>query len=130
VAALDKYAHHTYSVAWIDCLAQGKKLGRSILMLGEHAVFDELPKPLRKTPLTVHKDQKWKVPFDMPDFLLSQSATAVFNSLHYSFKKSFFKNSIVHYDSFFYPLDFIGAWNKLYGQKGFLQYQFVLPLDK
>ncbi len=115
----------TYSVAWIDCLKKGKSFGRSILMLGEHANSDEVRRdkvlePREKALLTV--------PFYFPSFVLNGYSMKVFNALIYAknYKKTM--DSVVHYDGFYYPLDSILSWNKIYGKKGFVQYQFVLPL--
>lgn len=120
----------TYSVAWIDCLAKGKNLGKSILFLGEHA-------PLSTIESTVFKDDplwylgkgKLGVPFDLPSGSLNSLTVKAFNGLYYSMSK-LKGNGIVHLDPFFYPLDSVNNWNRIYGKKGFLQYQFVLPLDK
>ena len=121
----DEYSDYTYSVAWIDCLKSGKSLGRSILMLGEHATRDELKKS--GDPLKVHKTGKLNIPFNFPGFVLNKLSVKAFNALYYA--KNFRKETrkTVHYDPFFYPLDHIHNWNRMYGKKGFLQYQFVVP---
>ncbi len=115
----------TYSVAWIDCLKKGKSFGRSILMLGEHANSDEVRRdkvlePREKALLTV--------PFYFPSFVLNGYSMKVFNALIYAKNYRKTMDSVVHYDGFYYPLDSILSWNKIYGKKGFVQYQFVLPL--
>jgi FAD/FMN-containing dehydrogenase len=112
--------HHTttYSVAWIDCLKTGNSLGRSILMLGEHADTGEL---------TTGDHAKFSVPFDMPGSLLNQHSIQVFNSLYYAKNTKKTVERVIHYESFFYPLDGIHHWNRMYGKRGFTQYQFVLP---
>jgi decaprenylphospho-beta-D-ribofuranose 2-oxidase len=122
----DRHAASTYTVAWIDCLKNGKQFGRSILMLGEHANTDEVqqePKlqPKEKALLTV--------PFYFPSFVLNEYSVKTFNALYYvkNYKREI--DNVVHYDGFFYPLDSIMAWNRIYGKKGFVQYQFVLPLE-
>ena len=117
----EEQMHYTYSVAWIDCLATGKKLGRSLLMLGEHAEEGD-KKVLQKRPLSV--------PFDMPSFLLNRYSISTFNALFYH--KVWRKQTVrkMHYDPFFYPLDGILKWNRLYGKNGFLQYQFVIPKEE
>lgn len=116
----------TYSVAWIDCLKQGNSFGRSILMLGEHAGTDEVKPdkvlmPKEKSLVTV--------PFYFPSFVLNGFSVKVFNALYYAKNYRKIIDNIVHYDSFYYPLDSILNWNKIYGKKGFVQYQFVLPLS-
>lgn len=118
----------TYTVAWIDCLQKGKNLGRSILMRGEHAKLNELSPKLAEQPLRIFGKKLFSVPIFFPEFLLNSFTVKLFNLLYY-FKqlkpKSYFINN---YNSFFYPLDAIGSWNKIYGKSGFIQYQFVLPL--
>ncbi|MWV10982.1 FAD-binding protein [Pseudomonas sp. R-28-1W-6] len=118
VALFDTHSAATYSVAWIDCLASGKALGRSLLMLGEHAHDGELslaPKPTLSVPL------------DMPSVLLNRYSVQAFNELYYQRIRQVESQQRVAYESFFYPLDGIGQWNRLYGKRGFLQYQFVIP---
>jgi decaprenylphospho-beta-D-ribofuranose 2-oxidase len=115
----------TYSVAWIDCLKSGRNFGRSILMLGEHAIVDEVRSekyllPKEKALLTV--------PFYFPSFVLNGFSVKIFNALYYAKNYKTVMDSVVHYDGFYYPLDSVLSWNKIYGKKGFVQYQFVLPL--
>lgn len=110
----------TYSVAWIDCLAKGKELGRSLLMLGEHAAQGDL---------TVPKAKAVSVPLDMPAILLNQSSIQAFNSLYYNRIRQPKQTRTIHYEPFFYPLDKLANWNRLYGKQGFTQYQFVLPKE-
>ena len=122
----DQNTESTYSVAWIDCLKKGKDFGRSILMLGEHAATDEVK--ARQTLIPKEKALV-TVPFYFPSFVLNGFSVKVFNALFYAknYKKTM--DSVVHYDSFYYPLDSILSWNKIYGKNGFVQYQFVLPLE-
>jgi len=120
----------TYTVSWIDILQTGTNLGRSIIMRGEHARLDELPNHLQKDPLQLPSKLKLNIPFSMPSFVLSKATVKAFNFLFYHKQFSKQKNSIIDYDTYFYPLDAINNWNRLYGKKGFTQYQFVLPKDK
>lgn len=119
----------TYSVAWVDCLSTGKNMGRGVLMLGEHANLIDLPKNERYEPLRVHTDPRLRVPFVAPSFLLNQLSIGVFNYLFNLKHVLTAKEFVVHYDKFFYPLDFVKGWNHLYGKRGFLQYQFVIPFE-
>ncbi len=121
----DQNTESTYSVAWIDCLKSGNGFGRSILMLGEHAGTDETQ---AKEKLTAKDKSLMTVPFHFPSFVLNGMSVKIFNALFYAknIKKEI--NTVVHYDPYFYPLDSILSWNKIYGKKGFVQYQFVLPL--
>ena len=114
----------TYSVAWIDCLAKGKSFGRSILILGEHAKENE-PK-VKSVIYPKRKNQKITFPFDAPSFLLNNFTVSLFNKLYFNLNKN--KHlSYVDWDAYFYPLDAIGDWNRMYGKNGFFQFQCVLP---
>jgi FAD/FMN-containing dehydrogenase len=108
----------TYSVAWIDCLARGRNLGRSLLMLGEHAVDG---------PLVAELPDPRQVPVDLPEALLNRFSAAAFNTLYY--RKIRRDVGRVPFDQFFYPLDAVAQWNRVYGKAGLLQYQFVLPKE-
>ncbi len=119
-------SQYTYSVAWIDCLKKGKNFGRSILMLGEHALQDEVK---IQNPLMVKEKALVSVPFYFPSFVLNGFSVKVFNALVYAKNYKKITDSVVHYDGFYYPLDSILNWNRIYGKRGFVQYQFVLPLD-
>lgn len=108
----------TYSVAWIDCLASGKNLGRSLLYLGEHD---------QEGPLEMLQEKNKSIPFDMPRMLLNRFSIQSFNNLMYHKVCDKVSHQQVHYEPYFYPLDSIHHWNRLYGKRGFLQYQFVIP---
>lgn len=118
----------TYSVAWIDCLATGANLGRSLVMLAEHATPDELPSRQRKVPFETPEKRKRTIPFNAPTFALNRFSVRAFNALYYwaGTRKSGIQ--LVDWDSYFYPLDAILEWNRIYGRKGFAQFQCVLPL--
>lgn len=126
----DESEDWTYTVAWIDCLQKGKNIGRSILMRGEHALRDELPASLKKEPLKVKKKNALSVPFYFPSFVLNSLSIKVFNWLYYRKQSKKEIKNFVHYEPFFYPLDVIHQWNKIYGKKGFIQYQMVIPKEK
>ena len=132
-ATIDLFENHdapTYSVAWIDCQSKGRKLGRSLLMLGEHASFDELTPTLQENPLQLKGKKNKAVPFDMPNWLLNHFSISAFNSLYYWNGKRKSDEELVDWDTYFYPLDAILGWNKIYGRKGFIQFQCVIPLEK
>lgn len=120
----------TYSVAWIDCLARGRNLGRSILMTGEHARLDELPANLQKDSLNAAPPSALRVPFYFPAFSLNRLSVKAFNFLYFYKQIKERAENFIHYDNFFFPLDGIRDWNRIYGRGGFVQYQFVLPLEK
>lgn len=113
--------HWPYTVGWIDCLARGADLGRGILMRGRHATQVEAGtrRPARAMPL--------RVPFDAPEWLLNPLFMRWFNRLYAWSHGTALRRRVVAYDAFFYPLDAVGQWNRLYGRRGFLQYQCVLP---
>ena len=117
----------TYNVAWIDCLQTGKNIGRSILMRGEHAFKHELPKKLQQNPLRLKQKFIPKVPFYFPDFMLNKWSVRLFNYLYFNKQKRREIKNFVDYETFFYPLDVVKDWNKIYGKKGFIQYQMVIP---
>lgn len=129
IQLFEDYKHYTYSVAWIDCLKKGKSFGRSILILGEHAKLEELPAKKKKDPLTLPNKKQINFPFTLPSFVLNQFSVKTFNFLFYgkNFKREI--NNVVSYEPFFYPLDAVLHWNRMYGKPGFVQYQFVLPLQ-
>ncbi len=115
----------TYSVAWIDCLAKGRSVGRSLLYRGEHARPDELPVESRGTPLASPGKATKRLPVDFPAVALNRWSVRAFNELYFHAGRPGIK--IIDYDSFFYPLDAILEWNRIYGSSGFTQYQCVLP---
>lgn len=117
----------TYNVAWIDCLQKGKNLGKSILIRGEHAFKHQLPKNLQEKPLHLKNKVKLTVPFYFPSFVLNRFTVKIFNLLYYFKQRQKVLKNYVGYEDFFYPLDAVNDWNKIYGKDGFIQYQFVIP---
>ncbi len=127
----EKNMNATYSVAWIDCLKKNKNQGRSIVFLGEHANLSDLNIYRKKTTLNVNKKKfSITIPFYFPNWFMKQSLIKFFNFFYYWNQKLKSSKRLVDWDSFFYPLDAINGWNKIYGKKGFLQFQCVIPLDK
>lgn len=117
----------TYTVAWIDCLQKGKHIGRSIIMRGEHAKTEQLSENQQKFKLKTSTAKAIKIPFSFPGFALNAVSVKAFNWLFYNKQISKSTKKVVHYEPFFYPLDSILEWNKIYGKEGFIQYQFVIP---
>lgn len=117
-SAFESNQDKTYSVAWIDCLAKGDKLGRSILTIGEFANNDNLTYKPKKSNT---------IKFNFPSWVLNKVNIRLFNFLYYHKQKS--GKQTVSIDKFFYPLDAIKNWNKIYGKQGFVQYQFILPKE-
>ncbi|RKZ86961.1 MAG: FAD-binding oxidoreductase [Candidatus Parabeggiatoa sp. nov. 1] len=126
-AQSDQY--YDYTVAWVDCSSQGSALGRGIFFRGNHVPQDEIP-------------EKWHLPFierlppvlrtmpiNLPGFVLNRWSVSAFNWFFYKKQRRKNVSTLVDYDPFFYPLDAIFEWRRLYGKSGFLQYQFVVPFD-
>ncbi|MBF0352545.1 MAG: FAD-binding oxidoreductase [SAR324 cluster bacterium] len=121
----------TYTVAWIDCLAQGNALGRSVLMRGESATLEDMARCglSSQTPLLIKSGIKLDVPVNFPGWVLNSHTVKAFNELYYWKYPDQAHESVIPYDPFFYPLDSIYHWNRIYGKNGFLQYQFVIPKE-
>ncbi len=116
-------ADSTYSVAWIDCVSAGRHMGRSLVMLGEHATRGEIgPRPPVPPP---HRAPG--VPFDAPGWLLNRATVRGFNAAYYRWGAWRAGESLVDWDAFFYPLDAVAGWNRIYGRRGFVQFQCALP---
>lgn len=111
-----------YSVAWVDSIASGKALGRGLFIRGNHATEPTRPARASTKPL-------FSIPFEPHRPLINRTTLKLFNMAYY--RKQLGKRSTgrVPYDPFFYPLDVIGGWNRLYGAAGLFQHQCVLPLE-
>lgn len=112
---------YEYTVSWVDSLAKGKSLGRGIYMRGNH--YDP---PMPPTNGHLHLP-KVRVPIDAPAMLLNNLSMKAFNTGFFMTGWRKHTRSIEHYDPYFYPLDKILDWNRMYGERGMLQYQFCLP---
>lgn len=121
---------YTYNVAWIDCLQKGKNIGRSVLQRGDFAMQSELPNKVKEKPLILKSKKLPKVPFYFPGFVLNNLTVKIFNYLIYNKQRAKVVKDIIPYETFFYPLDIIEDWNKIYGKSGFIQYQMVIPKEK
>ncbi|MBD3257969.1 FAD-binding protein [candidate division GN15 bacterium] len=113
---------HDYTVAWVDSLASGRNIGRGLFMAGNHS---------RDTGRVLGGGKKPgpPVPVDFPDFVLNNLTIGAFNKLYYAKQLSKESRHVKDLEPFFYPLDAIQDWNRVYGKRGFLQYQAVVPLD-
>jgi len=110
-------------VAWIDCLATGAEMGRSLVMTGEHATRAELG----ARPVLPPARRKRSVPVDLPGLALNRYTVKAFNALYWQAGLRRAGEELVDWESYFYPLDSILGWNRIYGRRGFLQFQCVLP---
>ncbi|MGE5258709.1 MAG: FAD-binding oxidoreductase [Hyphomicrobiales bacterium] len=111
---------YEYTVAWIDCMAQGLHVGRGIFLRGKHA-----------GPNAVSVDpprRRIGIPVVLPFPLITRLTAHGFNQIHYRMQSRTRSSGFEHYERFFFPLDGIRHWNRLYGHRGFLQYQCVIPL--
>jgi len=120
----------TYSVAWIDCLASGAGLGRSLLMLGEHALPSDLAGSARARPFEIPRRRRLGVPFNAPGWALNRFSVRAFNALYYRKGTRNAGTALVDWESYFYPLDAISHWNRIYGRRGFAQFQCVIPAEQ
>ena len=118
--AFENNQESSYSVAWIDCLAKDEHIGKCLLMLGNFADDGDLE----------YKSKKGlSIPFNFPSFALNTLSVKAFNWLYYAKAPDGTSKQKVGIDTFFYPLDAIGNWNRIYGKNGFTQYQFILPKE-
>lgn len=129
IRLFEKYKHYTYSMAWIDCLQKGNSFGRGIMTIGEFAKPEELNEKQRKALLALPKKKAITIPFNFPSWSLNTFTVKAFNFLYYNKNVKKEISSVTTYEPFFYPLDALLHWNRCYGKKGFVQYQFVLPLE-
>jgi FAD/FMN-containing dehydrogenase len=117
--ALSQSASSEYTVAWIDCVSTGRNFARGIFMQGDHS---EVPGPLTRS-----RESKLTFPFNLPEFALNRFSMAAFNTLYFHKQVGQHKVGPVDYEPFFYPLDAVQHWNRMYGKQGLLQFQNVLP---
>ena len=126
----EKNMDATYSVAWINSTNSHNNMGQSLIMLGEHAEINHLNQKNSLNPLKIKSKKKRNIPFYFPNWFLNKKLIKLFNFLYYFLGKNSSKEKFVYWDDYFYPLDSIMGWNKIYGRKGFVQYQCVIPLEK
>ena len=127
--ALTGAAGSTYSVAWIDCLAKGEALGRSLVQAADHAGEHELGgREIAAGMFPASPQGRLSIPFELPTGLVNRAGVAAFNELYFRTGAAEAGTPrLVHWDPFFFPLDGIGHWNRIYGRRGFLQHQCVVP---
>ena len=118
--SMESDARYEYTVAWIDCLARGKSLGRGCFFRGNHAGPAHHPENMRRRA-------EFSIPVTPPFPIVNRVGLRLFNALYYWRQSARSGSSLAHYHDFFYPLDSIGSWNRMYGPRGFMQHQCVLP---
>ena len=131
MAAMDEGDHrYRYSVAWVDCMSRGRRLGRGVLTRGYHAPLDRLSPSGRRDPLRFEPSTRLRVPLTLPSGLLSAPVAAAFNKAWFRHSPRLERDALHNLSSFFHPLDGVAGWNRLYGPRGFVQYQFVVPFER
>jgi FAD/FMN-containing dehydrogenase len=116
-----KAQHLEYTVSWVDVTSTGKNFCRGIFMQGEHS---QTP-----APLTVSAKPKLVFPFDAPGFALNRASVSAFNALYFHKQIQPRVTALQDYEPFFYPLDAVLHWNRMYGRRGLLQFQYVIPWE-
>ena len=125
IAAFEHYRDGSdYMVGWIDHMAKGEEIGRGIFEAAKHTTPDE-----GGTPLASFKPAQtsMNVPFFLPSFILNRYSMALYNKLRFRKYSAWRQTQTIDFNTFFHPLDKIGNWNRLYGRRGFFQYQCVFP---
>ncbi|WP_205963736.1 FAD-binding oxidoreductase [Roseicella aquatilis] len=121
-------AEATYSVAWIDSVARGARLGRGAVFLGEHATRADLAELAPGTdPRPRHRPARLGMSFDLPGFTLNRLSVGAFNELYWRKAAATRGPQLSAWSSYFFPLDGITDWNRMYGPRGFVQHQCVIP---
>ena len=129
---LEKGNSSNYSVAWIDCLARGASLGRSLIYLAEHATREDRDAlaPDREV-FEAARHSRVPLPKRFPSWLLNRASMRALNELYYQRGAAAEgKPRLSHWNSYFFPLDAIANWNRIYGHSGFVQHQCVIPIDR
>lgn len=119
--AEESLADWEYTVAWIDCLASGAELGRGIFSRSRHADASKAKAP------AATGEPRIGLPVDLPSFALTNATVKAYNAYRWKSRPDRPVRQVVPFEPAFYPLDAIGQWNRLYGSRGFFQYQFVVP---
>jgi decaprenylphospho-beta-D-ribofuranose 2-oxidase len=124
---LDGDDAYRYSVAWIDCQSSGKHLGRSVLTRGNHAPLASMPERKRATARAFAPRTRLRLPPGLPNGIINPLSTRAFNEMWFHKAPRERRDQIQTITAFFHPLDGVLDWNRIYGSRGFVQYQFVVP---
>jgi decaprenylphospho-beta-D-ribofuranose 2-oxidase len=120
---------YRYSVCWIDCLSRGGRLGRGIVTRADHAPVEALPTARRRDPHAFSAGSPLAAPPWVPSGLVNLATVSAFNEAWYRRAPRHERGGVESIASFFHPLDGIRGWNRMYGRRGFLQYQVLLPFE-
>jgi len=110
-----------YTVSWVDCTSTGKNFCRGIFMQGDHS---KIPAPLKPS-----SKPKLVFPFELPGFALNSASVGAFNALYFHKQIKKRQTKLQDYEPFFYPLDAVLHWNRMYGKAGLLQFQYAIPWE-
>jgi len=134
LAMMSGQERHRYSVAWLDLLAEGTKMGRAIVSRADPMPAAGIAPAIRRRrpagmgyPATLSRRPVLEVPRGFPGALLRPSSVRAFNALHWSAAPHRERGRPLALAPYFFPLDVLGRWNRLYGSAGLIQYQFVIP---
>jgi FAD/FMN-containing dehydrogenase len=116
-----RYQHVEYTVSWVDCASTGKNFARGIFMLGEHS---KIPGELKRS-----SEPKLIFPFDAPGFALNHTTVSMFNTVYFHKQGKSHVKTVQDYEPFFYPLDAVLHWNRMYGKRGLVQFQYAIPWE-
>ncbi len=116
-----QYPDVEYTVSWVDCVSTGKNFARGIYMLGDHS---QVPAELKPSP-----EPKLVFPMDAPGFALNHTTVSLFNTVFFHKQIKPRVKTLQDYEPFFYPLDIMLHWNRLYGKEGFVQFQYAIPFE-
>ncbi|WP_179646891.1 FAD-binding protein [Spinactinospora alkalitolerans] len=131
LAAMAETDHlYHYTVCWIDLLARGAAMGRGVLTRGHHARVSDLPPRLRRTPLAYGPGAPVSAPPWAPPRLLNRWSVRAFNAAYYAAAPRRRRGEVQELAGFFHPLDAVRGWNRMYGPRGLVQYQFVVPFGQ
>jgi FAD/FMN-containing dehydrogenase len=116
-----RYKDVEYTVSWVDCVSTGRNFARGIFMAGEHS---KVPGELKRSP-----EPKLVFPFEAPGFALNRTSVSAFNTLYFHKQRKPHVKTVQDYEPFFYPLDSVLHWNRMYGRNGLVQFQYAMPWE-